>query len=114
MAVFSLFLRNVLLQIEILKIKIPEHSDPPSQHFFVHKAFRHSFFCRGKVVLCHPAEWHKMNPKTKDEWRHASVDRHVPGDEIGTNGDNPRAGGGRNLHVWTGRDIRVSRSSSDG
>ena len=58
MAVLFLFLRNVLLQIEISKIKIPEHSDPPSQHFSVHKAFRHSFLCRGKVVLCHPAEWH--------------------------------------------------------
>ena len=58
MAVFFLFLRNVLLPIEILKIKILEHSDPPSQHFSVHKAFSHSFFCRGKVMLCHPAEWH--------------------------------------------------------
>ena len=58
MAVFFLFLRNVLLPIEILKIKILEHSDPPSQHFFVHKAFSHSFSCRGKVVLCHLAEWH--------------------------------------------------------
>ena len=58
MAVFFLFLRNVLLPIEILKIKILEHSDPPSQHFSVHNAFSHSFFCRGKVVLCHPAEWH--------------------------------------------------------
>ena len=59
MAVFFLFLRNVLLQIEILKIKIPEHSDPPSQHFSVRKAFSHFFFRRGKVILCHPAEWHK-------------------------------------------------------
>ena len=59
MAVFFLFLRNVLLPIEILKIKILEHSDPPSQHFFVHKAFSHSFLCRRKVVLCHLAEWHK-------------------------------------------------------
>ena len=58
MAVFFLFLRNVLLPIEILKIKILEHSDPPSQHFFVHKAFSHFFFCRGKVMLCHLAEWH--------------------------------------------------------
>ena len=58
MAVFSLFLRNVLLPIEILKIKILEHSDPPSQHFFVHKAFSHSFLCSRKVVLCHLAEWH--------------------------------------------------------
>ena len=58
MAVFFLFLRNVLLPIEILKIKILEHSDPSSQHFFVHKAFSHSFLCRRKVVLCHLAEWH--------------------------------------------------------
>ena len=53
MAVFFLF-----LPIEIKKKKILEHSDPPSQHFFVHKAFSHFFFCRGKVVLCHLAEWH--------------------------------------------------------
>ena len=65
MAVFFLFLRNVLLPIEILKIKILEHSDPPSQHFSVHKAFSHSFFCRGKVVLCHPAEWHRHLPETQ-------------------------------------------------
>ena len=58
MAVFFLFLRNVLLQIEILKLKIPEHSDPPSQHFFVRKAFSHFYFRRGKVMLCHLAEWH--------------------------------------------------------
>ena len=66
MAVFFLFLRNVLLPIEILKIKILEHSDPPSQHFFVHKAFSHFFFCRGKVMLCHLAEWHndEVTPKT--------------------------------------------------
>ena len=60
MAVFFLFLRNVLLPIEISKIKTLEHSDPPSQHFFVHKAFGHSFLCRRKVVLCHLAEWHKQ------------------------------------------------------
>ena len=48
-----LFFQNVLE-----KIKILEHSDPPSQHFFVHKAFSHSFLCRRKVVLCHLAEWH--------------------------------------------------------
>ena len=63
MAVFFLFLRNVLLQIEILKIKIPEHSDPPSQHFSVRKAFSHFFFRRGKVILCHPAEWQGSNYK---------------------------------------------------
>ena len=44
---------------------------------------------------------------------HSSVDRPVPGDEIGPNGDNPGAGGGHNLHLWTGRDICVSRSSAD-
>ena len=32
---FSYFLRNILLPIEILKIKIPEYSDPPSQYFFI-------------------------------------------------------------------------------
>ena len=68
MAVFSLFLRNVLLPIEILKIKILEHSDPPSQHFFVHKAFSHSFLCRRKVVLCHLAEWHTDVRKTTEKY----------------------------------------------
>ena len=47
------------------------------------------------------------------EWWHASVDRPVPGDEIGPNGDNPGAGGGRNLHLRTSCNIRVPRSSSD-
>ena len=70
MAVFFLFLRNVLLPIEILKIKILEHSDPPSQPFFVHKALSHSFLCRRKVVLCHLAEWHispdhEVTPKNR-------------------------------------------------
>ena len=49
----------------------------------------------------------------ESEWGHASVDRPVPGNEIGPHGDNPGAGGGRNLYLWTGRDIRVSRSSGD-
>ena len=76
MAVFSLFLRNVLLPIEILKIKILEHSDPPSQHFFVHKAFSHSFFCRGKVVLCHLAEWHILPGQVSIN---VPIDRITPG-----------------------------------
>ena len=61
MADSFLFLRNVHSSIEILKIKILEHSDPSSQHFFVHKAFSHSFLCRRKVVLCHLAEWHNLH-----------------------------------------------------
>ena len=60
MAVFFLFLRNVHSSIEILKLKIPEHSDPPSQHFFVHKAFSRPLLRRRKVVLCHLAEWHTL------------------------------------------------------
>ena len=44
-----LFLRNVHSSIEILKIKIPEHSDPPSQYFFVNKAFSRSFFTSPEV-----------------------------------------------------------------
>ena len=55
---FFVFLRNILLPIEILKIKIPEYSDPPSQYFFIDKAFSRSFLRRRKVVLCHLAEWH--------------------------------------------------------
>ena len=50
----------------------------------------------------------------KSEWWHASVDRPVPGDEIGPNRDNPGAEGGPNLHLRTSCNIRVSRSSSDG
>ena len=46
------FLRNFLLLIEILKRKILEYSDPPSQYFFVNKAFSRSFLRRRKVVLC--------------------------------------------------------------
>ena len=76
MAVFSLFLRNVLLPIEILKIKILEHSDPPSQHFFVHKAFSHSFLCRRKVVLCHLAEWHILPGQVSIN---VPIDRITPG-----------------------------------
>ena len=56
-----LFLRNVHSSIEILKNKILEHSDPPSQHFFVHKAFSRPFLRRRKVVLCHLAEWHNSS-----------------------------------------------------
>ena len=48
------------------------------------------------------------------EWWHASVDRPVPGDEIGPNGNNPGAGGGRNLHLRTSCNIRFSGSSSGG
>ena len=76
MAVFFLFLRNVLLPIEILKIKILEHSDPPSQHFFVHKAFSHSFLCRRKVVLCHLAEWHILPGQVSIN---VPIDRITPG-----------------------------------
>ena len=76
MAVFFLFLRNVLLPIEILKIKTLEHFDPPSQHFSVHKAFSHSFFCRGKVVLCHPAEWHILPGQVSIN---VPIDRTTPG-----------------------------------
>ena len=76
MAVFFLFLRNVLLPIEILKIKILEHSDPPSQHFSVHKAFSHFYFCRGKVMLCHLAEWHILPGQVSIN---VPIDRTTPG-----------------------------------
>ena len=49
-----------------------------------------------------------------DEWWNASVDRPVPGDEIGPNGNNLGAGGGRNLHLRTSSNIRVSGASSGG
>ena len=63
---FFVFLRNNLLPIEILKIKILEYSDPPSQYFFINKAFSRSFLRRRKVVLCHLAEWHnEVTPKNR-------------------------------------------------
>ena len=37
----------------------------------------------------------------------------MPGHDIGPHGDNPGARVGRNLHLWTGRDVRVSISSGD-
>ena len=76
MAVFFLFLRNVHSSIEILKLKIPEHSDPPSQHFFVHKAFSRPFFRRRKVVLCHLAEWHILPGQVSIN---VPIDRITPG-----------------------------------
>ena len=76
MAVFFLFLRNVHSSIEILKIKILEHSDPPSQHFFVHKAFSRSFLRRRKVVLCHLAEWHILPGQVSIN---VPIDRITPG-----------------------------------
>ena len=76
MAVFFLFLRNVHSSIEILKLKIPEHSDPPSQHFFVHKAFSRPFLRRRKVVLCHLAEWHILPGQVSIN---VPIDRITPG-----------------------------------
>ena len=46
------FLRNTGPSIEVLKFKFSEYLDPPSQHFFVAKAFSSSFLCRRKVALC--------------------------------------------------------------
>ena len=46
------FLRNIHSSIEILKIKILEYSYPPSQHFFVTKAFCRLFLSRRKAALC--------------------------------------------------------------
>ena len=76
MAVFFLFLRNVHSSIEILKIKILEHSDPPSQHFFVHKAFSRPFLCRRKVVLSHLAEWQILPGQVSIN---VPIDRITPG-----------------------------------
>ena len=56
-----LFLRNIHSSIEILKIKILEYSYPPSQYFFVNKAFISFSSCRRKVALCHLAEWHTFS-----------------------------------------------------
>ena len=47
-----LFLRNIHSSIEILKIKILEYFYPPSQYFFVTKAFIRFLSCRRKVALC--------------------------------------------------------------
>ena len=49
----------------------------------------------------------------KSEWRHTPVYGPMPGHEVGPHGDDPRAGRGGNLYLWTGRHVRVSRSSGD-
>ena len=73
---FFVFLRNILLPIETLKIKILEYSDPPSQYFFVNKAFSRSFLRRRKVVLCHLAEWHILPGQVSIN---VPIDRITPG-----------------------------------
>ena len=73
---FFVFLRNILLPIEILKIKILEYSDPPSQYFFINKAFNRSFLRRRKVVLCHLAEWHILPGQVSIN---VPIDRITPG-----------------------------------
>ena len=72
---FFVFVRNILLPIEILKIKILEYSDPP-QYFFVNKAFSRSFLRRRKVVLCHLAEWHILPGQVSIN---VPIDRITPG-----------------------------------
>ena len=76
MAVFFVFLRNIHFSIEILKIKIPEYSYPPSQYFFVNKAFIRFFSCRRKVALCHLAEWHILPGQVPIN---VPIDRITPG-----------------------------------
>ena len=73
---FFAYLRNILLPIEILKIKIPEYSDPPSQYFFINKPFSRSFLRRRKVVLCHLAEWHILPGQVSIN---VPIDRITPG-----------------------------------
>ena len=73
---FFVFLRNILLPIETLKIKILEYSDLPSQYFFVNKAFSRSFLRLRKVVLCHLAEWHILPGQVSIN---VPIDRITPG-----------------------------------
>ena len=49
----------------------------------------------------------------EDEWRYASVDGPVPGNEVGPDGDNPGSRGGGNLHLRSSSDVRISRSPGD-
>ena len=49
----------------------------------------------------------------KDEWRYASVDVLVPGNEVGPDGDNPGSRGDGNLHLRSSSDVRISRSPGD-
>ena len=51
LAVFT-YLRNVTSHIDFLKIKTPEHSDPPSEQFFFDKASISTFVSCRKVALC--------------------------------------------------------------
>ena len=60
--------------------------------------------------------WRRKEPEDKrrveeSEWGHASIDGSMPGHEIGPHGDDPGAKGSRNLYLWTGSHVRVSRSS---
>ena len=49
----------------------------------------------------------------EDEWRYASIDGPVPGNEVGPDGDNPGSRGGGNLHLRSRSDVRISRSPGD-
>ena len=63
-------------------------------------------------------DWRRKEPEDergmeKSEWRIAPIYGPMPGHEIGPHGDDPRARGGRDLYLWTGRHVRVSRSSGN-
>ena len=67
------FLRNIPLPIEILKIDILEYFYPPSQYFFVNKAFIRFSSCRRKVALCQSgriAHTPRTSPHQCPYWSH--------------------------------------------
>ena len=73
-----LFLRNIHSSIEILKIKTLEYSYPPSQYFFVTKAFIRLFLSRRKVALCQSGRMAQCSPprhcsRTDQSQRHSSA-----------------------------------------
>ena len=71
------FLRNIHSSIQILKIKILEYSYPPSQYFFVNKAFIRFFFrVAGRVRCAHLAEWHILPGQVPIN---VPIDRITPG-----------------------------------
>ena len=49
----------------------------------------------------------------EDEWRYASVDGPMRGNEVGPDGDNPGSRGGSNLQLRSSGDVRISRSPGD-
>ena len=73
---FFVFLRNIPLPIEILKIKILEYSYPLSQ--YVNKAFIRFFSCRRKVALCPSGRMAHRTSIRLENMRNACAEKTLP------------------------------------